>query len=91
MDAQDMRLDGNAIGGVLAELFGLDMTVAGMVCASCGTHDVMACLDVYVCAPGTVVRCRHCGSVVLRVVQGRDRFWLDASGLGSVEISSSRS
>lgn len=87
MQSQDMKLDGNAIGGVLAELFGLEMTAAAVVCGSCGAHDVMACLDVYVCAPGTVVRCRHCKSVVLRVVEGNGRVWLDASGLASVSFS----
>jgi hypothetical protein len=37
-------------------------------------------------APGTVVRCAHCKSVLMRVVRGPDRTWLDLSGLGSVEL-----
>jgi len=32
----DATLDGNAIGGLLAELFGSDMTTAVSTCASCG-------------------------------------------------------
>lgn len=87
MDVAEMRLDGNAVGGLLAELFGADMTAEMTVCASCGAHEVLACLDVYVCAPGTVIRCRHCEAVMIRIVEGRDRAWVDVSGLASLEIS----
>lgn len=86
METGDLRLDGNAIGGLLAELFGSDLTAETMVCAGCGVHDATACLDVYVCTPGVVARCRHCESVMLRIVEGRDRVWLDVSGLASLEI-----
>ena len=50
------RLDGNAIGGVLAEIFGTEMTVAVGVCGSCGATGPVAELHVYVRAPGIVVR-----------------------------------
>jgi Family of unknown function (DUF6510) len=86
MQVADMRLDGNAVGGLLAELFGADMTGETAVCASCGVHEVVACLEVYVCAPGTVIRCRHCEAVMLRMVEGRDRVWVDVSGVASFEI-----
>ena len=51
------RLDGNAIGGVLAEIFGTEMTVAVGVCGSCGATGPVAELHVYMRAPGIVVRC----------------------------------
>ena len=86
MRVEDMRLDGNAVGGVFAELFGLEMTDQMTVCASCGAHEVVACLEVYVCSPGTVVRCRHCHAVMMRVVEGPDRAWVDVSGVASLEI-----
>jgi ribosomal protein L40E len=85
--ADERRLDGNAIGGVLFELFGAEMTDVPGVCASCGARAQMAATDVYIHAPGIVVRCRHCESVLLRIVRGRDRSWLDLSGLGSIELS----
>jgi hypothetical protein len=47
----------------------------------------VARLDVYVHAPGTVVRCPHCEAVLMRIVRGRDRVWLDLSGVRSLEIS----
>jgi hypothetical protein len=86
METADLRLDGNALGGVLLELFGVEMTTATGVCASCGTADLVARLEVYVHAPGTVVRCAHCHSVMLRIVRGPGRTWLDMSGLGSIEL-----
>ena len=63
------RLDGNAIGGVLAEIFGTEMTVAVGVCGSCGATGPVAELHVYMRAPGIVVRCSTCESVLLKIVQ----------------------
>ncbi|HYY63775.1 MAG TPA: DUF6510 family protein [Gaiellaceae bacterium] len=84
--ADERRLDGNAIGGLMLELFGVEMTTATSVCGSCGQAEPVARLEVYVDAPGTVVRCLHCKSVVMRVVRGPGRTWLDLSGLSSVEL-----
>jgi len=85
MEVRDLKLDGNAIGGILLELVGTDMTACGSVCAGCGAHEEMARLDVYPAA-GIVVRCRHCESVMIRIVQGRGRTWLDLSGTASLEL-----
>jgi hypothetical protein len=84
--ADERRLDGNAIGGMMLELFGVEMTTVTEVCRTCGTADLFARTEVYMDAPGTVVRCAHCKSVLMRVVRGPDRTWLDLSGLGSVEL-----
>jgi hypothetical protein len=86
METKDMRLDGNAIGGLLLELFGVEMTTATEVCGSCGTADLVARLEVYLQAPGTVVRCSHCHAVLMRVVRGPGRVWLDLSGFQSIEL-----
>jgi ribosomal protein L40E len=85
--AEDRVLDGNAIGGVLLEVFGSELTAAPGVCAHCGAREQIAATDVYVHAPGIVVRCRHCEGVLLRVVRGRDRTWVDVSGLSSLELT----
>lgn len=86
MEVAEMKLDGNAVGGLLAELFGTDMTAEKTVCASCGRHELVACLDVYVCSPGTVIRCRHCEAVMMRIVDSPDRVWVDLRGVASVEL-----
>src|ERR1039458_7208270 len=44
---QDPALDGNAIGGLLIEVFGTEMTTASSVCASCGTISQVGELSVY--------------------------------------------
>jgi Zn finger protein HypA/HybF involved in hydrogenase expression len=80
------KLDGNALGGMLYEIFGVEMTVATGVCASCGAVEQLARLDVYMHAPGAVAYCPHCGSIILRIVEGRGRVWLDLSGARSLEI-----
>jgi hypothetical protein len=86
MEMRDLRLDGNAIAGELFELFGVEMTIATGVCAGCGATEQVARLDVYVHAPGTVVRCPHCEAVLMRIVRGPDRVWLDLQGVRSLEL-----
>jgi hypothetical protein len=88
MNVDDMRLDGNAIGGLLFEVFGTDLTGSMGVCASCGAAGHVATLDVYMQAPGVVGRCRSCEAVMLKVVRAGDRTWLDLSGTRSLEITS---
>jgi hypothetical protein len=80
------RLDGNAIGGVLAEIFGTEMTVAVGVCGSCGATGPVAELHVYMRAPGIVVRCKQCESVLLKIVQSDTRIWLDLTGLRTMQF-----
>jgi len=86
MRVDEMRLDGNAIGGLLIELFGTDLTGSMGVCASCGAEGHVATLDVYVHAPGVVGRCRSCGAVMIRIVRSETRTWLDLSGTRTIEI-----
>jgi hypothetical protein len=74
-------LDGNAIGGLLQEVFGTDMTPAPSVCGTCGAARLVAELAVYLDAPGTVVRCRSCDSVLMVFVKIHDRTCVDLMGL----------
>jgi Family of unknown function (DUF6510) len=80
------RLDGNAIGGVLAEIFGREMTVAIGVCGSCGSTGQVAETHVYLRGPGIVVRCASCEAVLLKIVQSERRTWLDLSGLRTLQL-----
>ena len=81
-----MTLDGNAIGGILAELFGVEMTTALSTCDGCGRLDVVAELVVYTRSPGIVVRCPGCDSVLMRIVRTRDRYLLDLRGIRSLGL-----
>ena len=79
-------LDGNAIGGVLLELFGTELTAAPCVCAGCGAREEVARLDVYVDCPGIVVRCRHCTDVMIAIVRTPARTWVDLRGTRGLEL-----
>lgn len=86
METRDLLLDGNAIGGLLHELLGTDLTAAPCTCGGCGAREEMARLDVYLHAPGVVVRCRHCESVMIRIVRSPTRTWIDLSGTSGLEL-----
>ena len=74
-------VDGNAIGGLLLEVFGTEMTATASVCGNCGDARPVAELMVYLQAPGTVVRCRTCDSVLMVFVTIHDRRCVDLHGL----------
>ncbi len=84
------RLDGNAVGGILAGLFGREMTAAPGRCAHCGTVNEMGAMHVYMRGPGVVVRCPACGEVVLRVVETTTAMFVDARGAAFVRIERER-
>ncbi len=83
--ADESALDGNAIGGLLLEVFGTEMTAAVAVCGSCGATGPMAETVVYLRAPGTVVRCRRCGAVLMVVVRRDEQKCVDLLGLAALE------
>jgi hypothetical protein len=78
-------LDGNAIGGLLHEIFGAELTAATGTCASCGARGPLAEVVVYLRAPGTVARCRSCESVLMVLVEVREVWSVDLSGLAALE------
>ena len=83
---EQMKVDGNAIGGLLREIFTLDVTAAESTCAGCGAVNAVGRVEVYVHAPGTVVRCPDCGGVLMRIVHGKGRYWVDLSGTRCLEL-----
>lgn len=78
-------LDGNAIAGMLFDVFGAEMTTATGTCARCGNKGHLAELKVYVRAPGTVARCRRCDTVLMVLVEMRGFTCVDVSGLAALE------
>ena len=85
MEALDSNgLEGNAIGGLLIEVFGTEMTTAVGICASCGTVSQVAELTVYMASLGIVVRCRTCNAVLMTFVQIRGIHCVDLEGLASL-------
>ena len=87
MDAAEAKVDGNAIGGLLREIFTMEMTTAETTCASCGAVNEVGRVDVYLRAPGVVVRCPGCEQVLMRIVRGPGRYWIDLRGMRCLEFA----
>jgi Zn finger protein HypA/HybF involved in hydrogenase expression len=80
------HLDGNVLAGELGELFAVDVTTAIAECASCGRTGAIAQTMVYSDAPGWIARCPACGEIMLRLVRGPGRAWLDLRGTACLEL-----
>jgi uncharacterized Zn finger protein len=76
----DLVLDGNAVAGTLSEIYGDDMTTVLAECGGCGKIDPIGGLIAYVHAPGIVLRCTSCSTVLLRIVQTPKRTHVDVRG-----------
>jgi uncharacterized membrane protein len=78
-------LDGNAIGGLLIDVFGAEMTSASGTCGTCGATGPVAELVVYRQAPGTVARCRVCGAILMVFVKARSMTCVDLMGMARLD------
>ena len=78
-------LDGNALGGLLQELFSAEMTAAPHTCQSCGTQRPVAAHRVYLCA-GTVLRCPVCDQIALVAAALGDRHVVHLTGTWRLEM-----
>jgi hypothetical protein len=83
----DSYLDGNAAAGRLRELFAVDVTSARGQCVGCGSTAPMAEARLFANSPGLVLRCAGCDAVLLRLVSGDGRHWLDVRGLTYLQFS----
>jgi hypothetical protein len=86
MHETDQRLDGNAVAGLLAEVFTLEATTAIVRCAGCGHEDALGAATVYANAPGVVVRCRGCSGVLMRFAEIRDSVVVDLRGVERLRL-----
>ncbi len=80
-------LDGNAIGGLLQEVFGTEMTTATGICGSCGATGQVAEFVVFLRAPGTVARCRNCSAVLMVIVTAHGMNCVDLRGLADLAVA----
>ena len=79
-------LDGNAIGGMLCEIYGREMTMAQAACGCCGERGPLAECKVYLGGPGVVVRCRVCRNIVMVLVEVRQMMCIDLDGLSELDV-----
>ena len=78
-------LDGNAIAGLLHDVFGAELTLAATVCSHCGARGILAECEVYLGGPGAVARCRSCRGLLAVFVEVRGVRCVDLRGLASLD------
>ncbi len=86
--ASDLRLDGNAAGGLLREIFAFEVTSAeSITCAGCGDVLAVGAAFIYGGSMGAVLRCSGCGDAVLRVARTPRGLWIDMRGARNLVVS----
>ena len=86
--ADATMLDGNAIAGLLRELFDHEMTDVMRGCASCGERHPVGAHMLYRSA-GIVLRCPACDDVAMLVVTLPDRTLLQLTGTWTLSLARS--
>ena len=84
-DDAALWLDGNAIAGLLQEVFGAEMTAAPRGCRSCGAVHPVGAHRLYQGA-GLVLRCPACDDLALRIVTLPDRHVVQLTGTWTLEL-----
>jgi hypothetical protein len=87
MTSANLWADGSALAGPFHDVFRVDLTTAVGRCATCAHTGPMAEARVFDHAPGVVARCPTCDQVLLRLVRGPGRAWLDLRGLTYLQVS----
>ena len=86
MQTEEMRLDGNAAGGALRDVYARDVTAALATCAGCGAVSPVGALLEYGHAMGVILRCAACDAPMLRVARTPGRLSVDTSGVALLVI-----
>ena len=80
MDDTELRLDGNAAAGLLAEVFAFDATSAVAVCSGCSMVAPVGELAAYGLEMGAILRCPVCDTALIRVSRLERGRWIDLRG-----------
>lgn len=83
MDA--LTLDGNALAGLLREVFEAEMTSAVGTCAACEASAPIGAVLVYRGA-GYVLRCPHCENILVTVVESERTVRIGLPGTRALTI-----
>jgi ribosomal protein S27E len=78
-------LDGNAVGGLLRDIFGQEMTAVRETCASCGSVAVIAETVVYPSLPGAIVRCPTCAALLIAITRIHGIECVDLMGIAALD------
>jgi hypothetical protein len=91
MQTEEMRLDGNAAGGMLRDVFTHEMTAALATCAGCRASRPVGALLEYGHGMGIILRCPGCDAPVLRIARTAGLIRFDPSGVLLLTIPESDS
>jgi hypothetical protein len=84
MDA--LMLDGNAVAGLLQEVFAVEMTTAIGRCGTCGATEPVGAVHVFRGA-GVVMRCPHCENALVTIVKDDTRVWIGFPGVLTIQVT----
>jgi Family of unknown function (DUF6510) len=79
MSSPELHTDGNAIAGLLQEIFAREMTAAIRSCQSCGARNPVGAHRLYEGA-GLVLRCATCGDLAACIATRRDGYAVTLHG-----------
>jgi Zn finger protein HypA/HybF involved in hydrogenase expression len=79
LGARALWLDGNALAGLLADVFETEMTMAERRCQTCGARSALGAHRAYRGA-GVVLRCPVCGDIAMRIGILPDRHIVSITG-----------
>jgi Family of unknown function (DUF6510) len=82
----ELMLDGNAVAGLLQEVFAIEVPTAVGTCGNCGAVGPVGAVHGYRGA-GTVLRCPHCDNVLAKIVKSDSRVSIDSTGIRTLEVS----
>jgi hypothetical protein len=83
---EELMLDGNAVAGLLREVFAVEMTTAIGTCGTCGATEP-GWGDSRLPRAGIVLRCPHCHNALAKIVRAERRLWIAFQGIRALEIS----
>jgi hypothetical protein len=84
MDA--LMLDGNAVAGLLEEVFAVEMTTALVTCGRCAATDELGATHVFRGA-GIVMRCRHCSTALVTIVRHDTHVSIGFPGVRTMQLT----
>jgi hypothetical protein len=81
-----LMLDGNAVAGLLREVFAVEMTTAIGTCGNCGATEPVGAVHVFRGA-GVVMRCPHCDNALVTIVMEDTGGWIGFPGIRALEVT----
>ena len=80
-----LMLDGNAIAGLLQEVFAVEMTTAIGTCDGCGEAEPVGAAHVFRGA-GVVMRCPHCDNALVTIVKDEGCVRIGFVGIRTLQV-----